>query len=249
MLVTGDKISKAGFIKNLNEDNIKNACYYLTIDSIIPAGEAANNYNFDEPIKSLTLESRDIAWIVSKEEFQFSDYETTALVTLRSAFTKKGLLALDVGLVDPGYHGPIGTIVINFSKDKITLSEGDKFFRVVFLNHDKIPAKNRTIFKKQSKKDYIKMRHAEIQKDFPATFLGESKLIKEISDELLDKAFVHLLKKYWWKAILAFAVLVSAIIGACYFLLKDSIPSFSKEEIKQIIMQNLTDRNADEAKD
>jgi len=242
MLVIGDDIERRQFLKNFDEKSLKNASYYLRIDAIIPAGEKAGEYDFDKPVRNLTLEPRDVAWIVSKEEFSLTDYKITALVTLRSSFTKQGLLALDVGLVDPGYKGPIGTVVINFSNNKVSLAEGDKFFRVVFFEHDEITGNQRVDFDEKSKTQYIRARHAEIERDYSSTFLGETRFLESLSDKLLEKFMMHFLKKYWLRILFTAVILPLLLTWGGYFLLKDKFPVWTKEEIKMIVEELVLDR-------
>jgi deoxycytidine triphosphate deaminase len=144
VLIVGKRIIDDNLLLDADEKQIKNASYYLTIDAIIPAGPKAEEYDPSQPTRHYTMRPREIAWVVSKERFNIKTYDVTALVTLRSTFTKKGLLALDVGLVDPDYEGPIGSIVINFSKNNIPLNQGDPFFRVIFISHPSVKEYRRT---------------------------------------------------------------------------------------------------------
>jgi deoxycytidine triphosphate deaminase len=118
MLIVGKRIIDDNLLLDADEKQIKNASYYLTTDAIIPTGPQAAEYDPTKPKRHHTMMPREIVWVVSKERFNIKTYDVTALVTLRSTFTKKGLLALDVGLVDPDYEGPIGSIVINFSNQR-----------------------------------------------------------------------------------------------------------------------------------
>lgn len=219
MLITGNEILTREFLKNADAASVKNACYYLQIETIIPAGKSEVKFDFDKPLKSLILEPRDIAWIVSKEEFNLSEYTTTALVTLRSSFTKQGLLALDVGLVDPGYKGPIGSIVINFSSKRVTLAAGDKFFRVIFLEHKEIPNNQRTVPPTTTSREYIRARHDTIVSDFSSTFLGETRIADKILDEVLDQVLARLLKRHWVNMIIG-TVLITSFV---YLLISDTL--------------------------
>ena len=54
----------------------------------------------------------------------------SGFATLRTTFTKLGILALNVGIIDPFFKGPISTALINFSDRPREIRVGDKFFRV-----------------------------------------------------------------------------------------------------------------------
>jgi deoxycytidine triphosphate deaminase len=59
------------------------------------------------------LEPREMVWVLSKEEFRMPA-NVTGLATLRTTFTKQGILALNVGIIDPLFEGPISTALITF---------------------------------------------------------------------------------------------------------------------------------------
>lgn len=78
-----------------------------------------------------------MAWILSKEKFKMPK-NVTGLATLRTTFTKQGILALNVGIIDPFFEGPISTALINFSDRPRRIDVDDKFFRVVFFEHEDV---------------------------------------------------------------------------------------------------------------
>lgn len=196
MLIVGKRILDDNLLLDADEKQIRNASYYLTIDAIIPAGSQAAQYDPTTPKHHHTMMPRDVVWFVSKERFNIKTYNVTALVTLRSTFTKKGLLALDVGLVDPDYEGPIGSIVINFSKENIPLHQEDPFFRVIFLRHPDVEDKYKVIGRKYSTLEYIQERHADLSRGFPATFLDKQDLTQTISDNLINDIQNYVIRKY-----------------------------------------------------
>ena len=59
----------------------------------------------------------------------------TGLATLRTTWTRKGVLSLTSGVIDPGWDGPLSTALVNFSKTEFTICLGMPFFRVVFISH------------------------------------------------------------------------------------------------------------------
>lgn len=227
MLITGQNILDKNLLKNANPLAIKGSSYYLRIRSIIPAGHDLENTEHGGGKDSHSLAPGGLAWVVSEECFQIEDYSVTALVTLKSSFTKKGLLLLDVGLVDAGYVGPIGTVVINFSKNHILLTKGDEFFRVIFMQHDEVDKDHQRLKESHSPEDYIQNRKKEIVRDFPKTFLAleiiekrileslsNDRVLKHVTDELFDRFALLILKKYWWAIIaiiLASPLLTSSV--------------------------------------
>lgn len=94
------------------------------VESKLLSGEAIHKY-FLQPL--------EMVWILSKEEFAMPS-TATGLAALRTSFTKDGVLALNVGIIDPLFHGPISTALINFSDRPRRIDVGDKFFESHFFN-------------------------------------------------------------------------------------------------------------------
>jgi deoxycytidine triphosphate deaminase len=243
MLIVGEEILKQNLLVDADRSHIKNSSYYLTIGAIIPVGEEAKNFDFNKPPEMLVIKPRQVAWVVSKEVFSIKSHEITALVTLRSTFTKKGLLALDVGMVDADFEGPIGSIVINFSKNDVPLSTGDEFFRVAFIKHAEVPAEFRPKRDQVTAAQYIKQRHNDIIVGFPATFLNTEvlsdemaeKISQKVKDNILDQALLHIVKSHWLTLIGLIGFTVLAAVLAAYLLYSQFGPNLSQKDVQSIV--------------
>ncbi|WP_315750984.1 dCTP deaminase domain-containing protein [Bradyrhizobium sp. SZCCHNS3055] len=250
MLIVGEEILNQSLLKDADRRHIKNSSYYLTIGAIIPVGKEANSFDFNKPLQMLVLKPRQVAWVVSKEVFSIKSHEITALVTLRSTFTKMGLLALDVGMVDPDFEGPIGSIVINFSKNDVPLNTGDEFFRVAFIKHAEVPAEFRTKRDQFTATQYIQERHRDIIVGFPETFLNTeilsdemaAKISGKVADDVLDKLLMHLIKNHWGKLALIALIITTAVALLIYFLYSKFGPNLSQADV-QAIVKTWVDQN------
>jgi deoxycytidine triphosphate deaminase len=256
MLITGKKITEGNppkngkLLKNTVNDSLKGGCYYLRIHSIIPAGDEAKKYDAKKPKLFHNLEPGGLAWVISQEEFTIKETSITALVTLRSSFTKKGLLALDVGLVDANFFGPIGTLVINFSNQCIRLDEGEMFFRVVFFEHDAADESHVPPVVNKTHVEYVQDILSTKIGWFSSTFLQTSELgdrvrdsikadlIEKLEPELLDKIAARFLSKNLRKLVsLVIIVLVFFIAGT--YLSGVSGYLHTKDQIQDIVNDRL----------
>lgn len=248
MLIVNDSIVDDQHLGNAEKEFIRSASYYLRIDSIIPAGEDARKYDIKKPKRDHVLKPGALAWVVSKEVFSLADFSVTALVTLRSSFTKKGLLALDVGLVDAHFEGPIGSVVINFSKNDIHLHEGQEFFRVVFLKHEEIDPAYRLKEIKFTHDEYARERLSDLVEGFPATFLQadeiekriktsvmQKEVIDKLEKELIDKLESRLKEKYFWKVLLGGLAGIAILALVVWGIISGFVPEYSAEEIQDLI--------------
>jgi deoxycytidine triphosphate deaminase len=249
MLVIGNRILE--HLNDADPRHIRNSSYYLTIGALIPVGKAAENFDPEKPPGSLTLEPGQLAWVVSQEVFNIKSHKITALVTLRSTLTKKGLLALDVGIVDPDFEGPIGSVVINFSKNHVLLSREDEFFRVIFIEHEEVPAEYQRPRDKYTADEYIKKQRAEIISSFPETFLNREDLIsqivaqttKEIEPKVLNNLILQLIKNHYGKVAL-FTLAVMIVAGITFFgfwsrygLTDEQVRSLVNKAIEQQVLK------------
>jgi dUTPase len=246
MLITGNQITDQALLANADPKNIRGGCYYLRIHSIIPTGEEAKTYDPSKPTTFYTLEPGGLAWVISEEKFQIEDARVTALVTLRSGFTKQGMLALDVGLVDANFFGPIGSLVINFSKKPIRLKAGDEFFRVLFFQHDE--AKDGQVPKLTSftHSENVEKILTDMVGGFSGTFLQTAEMEKRIREDLknditnrlepdlLDKFASRFFQKNWLKLI---GLLAAAVLSGYFFGVTDYL--HSKEQINELIQNQL----------
>lgn len=246
MLITGNQITELDLLANVEPKNIRGGCYYLRIHSIIPAGEDTKTYDPQKPKTIHTLEPGGLAWVISQEKFQITEPSVTALVTLRSGFTKRGMLALDVGLVDANFFGPIGSLVINFSRKPIRLDAGEAFFRVLFFNHEE--AEEGQIPPKQEfdHESYARKILADMVGDFSNTFLQTAEMeerirkdlkeniIERLEPDLLDKLASRFFSKHWRNIALCIIFVVLSFFGLSYFT---DLGSYlhTEEEIQQIV--------------
>lgn len=249
MLITGNQITEQEFLDNADPGNMRGGCYYLRIHSIIPTGDEAKTYDPTQPKKFHTLEPGGLAWVISQEKFQIKDTSVTALVTLRSGFTKQGMLALDVGLVDANFFGPIGSLVINFSKKSIRLKAGDEFFRVLFFQHAKPEKEQVPTETRYNHQEYVEKILSDMVGGFSNTFLQtaemedrireslKSDLVKQLEPDLLDKLTSRFFANNWKTlagiAVVALGIGAFAGIGQ-YFHTEEQIQEIVEEYLEAI---------------
>jgi len=154
-------------------DGLRDTTYDSTIGSIFdPDGNKVEGQTF-------MLKPRAIAWITSAEYYRLPK-NITGITTLKTGWTKQGILTLTVGIVDPGYEGPLSTAVINFSKKDFPIRKGNPFFRTAFFNHTITPVHNPV---KVSQAKYETLVEDQTTA-FSDTFLTMDTLAEELSEKL-----------------------------------------------------------------
>jgi deoxycytidine triphosphate deaminase len=149
----------------------RDSTYDATVGEIVERGKIISEPTF-------TLQPRHIVWIVSKESFRLPD-SVTGLATLRTTWTHSGVLALNIGVVDPGWQGPLAAAIVNFSNEDFHITKGDTFLRLLFLEHKgtSAPSKMRTA------PDYLR-DIVDRSKHFSTTFLNMGALVDEVAKEI-----------------------------------------------------------------
>jgi deoxycytidine triphosphate deaminase len=171
MMIVGKKILESGLILGGSEANLKHSTYDLTVGEIVPIGKKAVAQRTENGgPTTYYIEPREMVWVLSREKFNM-DKNVTGFATLRTSFTKVGILALNVGIIDPMFHGPISTALINFSDRSRRIDVGQKFFRVAFFAHDDVSAYHRGN-ESTERGEYVKHLEDVSYSDFSPSFLN-----------------------------------------------------------------------------
>lgn len=187
-MIVGEDIITRGLVTGGGPQNLKNSTFDLTVGEIIPIGKKAIRARRKDPqISPYFLEPREMVWVLSKEEFNMQP-GVTGFATLRTTFTKQGILALNVGIIDPLFKGPVSTALINFSDRPREIRLGDKFFRIAFFTHDDVTAFHRND-ENVERVDYLRQLENVSYADFSPSFMN----IPAFDDEYYFKKFWSIL--------------------------------------------------------
>lgn len=184
------------------------------------------------------LQPQGIVWIVSKETIKL-DERTLAYATIKTGLCNKGVLALNIGIVDPLWEGPLSTAFVNFGKRSVKLKKGDPFLRLSFHS---VEAEQGFLPVKKSREAYISDVQGAADKQFGDTFLNISDMLSRHQRE----AFFQNLG--WYSIVLGLAaIVISAILGLVLFLFSE-IFDFRDAEVATIpdnsrVVEHLLDQS------
>lgn len=227
-MIVGEDILTRGLVTGGDRSNLKHSTYDLTVGEIIPIGKEAVKARDKEVPKTHYLEPREMVWIVSKEEFALPG-NVTGLATLRTTFTRNGILALNVGVVDPLFNGPISTALINFSDRPRRIDVGDRFFRVLFFEHADVTAFHHGS-ENRVRDSYIKALTTASYDEFSNSFLN----IPAFDDKFYQEKFWSIL---WYgftknkKAAVSTALVAGVIL---WFLIDKGLIDFIVTKVSNI---------------
>jgi len=174
MVLSKASISARKLISGEVSKSLREGSYDLTIkDFITPDGKVVGEY---------LLPAQGIVKVVSAEEVRLPA-DVIGYVLVKTKLCNEGVLALNIGIVDPGFEGPLQSALINFGKSDIRLHAGEVFSRITFHTLDVLnPDLQPTRFDRESVR-----RETQMQMDryLGATFLD----IPKTAEKAAEKAF------------------------------------------------------------
>jgi deoxycytidine triphosphate deaminase len=175
-LVAGNALDPKKFFKS-GAPTIQGSSFDLTIGYIF-------NHEGKKVDGPFTIKPGHMVQVVSSEVFCLSE-QVTGHVTYKTTLTKKGVWALTVGIVDPGWDGPVATTLLNFSRVDHSIAEGDAFLRVSFFEHDPVPEDR--VRKAPQLETYLKDIQKTAASSFPVTFLDSDKIAEDAGSNVLAR--------------------------------------------------------------
>lgn len=155
-------------ISGFDETCARAATYDVRIDCII---DSKGDIHYDHYI----LKPQEVAWVVSRELISLPD-DVTATAHIKTSLCNDGLLALNTGIVDSLWSGPLSTPILNFGKISHVLRSGDEFLRLMFQEH---PAWEQQSPTGATRIKYIAEKQDKAVRFFGDKFLDASAILKE----------------------------------------------------------------------
>ncbi len=147
--------------------------YDLRVGTVIkPGGEVADHY---------VLPPQGIVEVVSEERLTLPP-DVAGIAMVKTSLSNQGLLALNIGIIDPGYEGKIGSFFVNFGNRDQVLKKGDVFLRVIF--HD-VVASDTEASPRMAIDDakYISDKRINMETNFGKEFLDIAQVTERFAKE------------------------------------------------------------------
>ena len=162
-LLSGEEIESLALVENSDDKALYRASTYnLSIGDIIPAGPAAGESEY-------ILPPGGTVQVVSKELLKLPN-NVTGHALLKNELCRKGVLAINIGVVDPGFHGPISSILINFGRRDFIVKRGAEFMRISFHLCNPSPKANES--PKYARQQYVSQVRDGVAAYIAPTFLN-----------------------------------------------------------------------------
>lgn len=222
-LLAGNALDPKRFFKGGNPQ-VQGSSFDLTIGCI-----------FDHQGKKVegpfTIRPGHMVQVVSSEELILSN-RLTGHVTYKTAMTRQGIWALTVGIVDPGWNGPIATTLLNFSRVDHCVAEGDPFLRISLFEHEAVPPEK--LRNAPPLEAYLKDIQKIAASRFPETFLDTTQIAEAAGKNVLTRIRVEALV---WVAGIALLFTLLQVIANFFTGSKASAPEVDALRTKMETMQ------------
>lgn len=120
--------------------------------------------------------------VISRETLHLPD-TITGHVLLKNDLCTRGVLAINIGVVDPGFEGPISSTLINFGRNKFPVEKDTPFLRVSFHRCPSSPQAKHSV--KYDRPAYLKRVKQEVLAYSGSSFLN----MEATADEAAKKSF------------------------------------------------------------
>lgn len=195
-LLSGEEIKTLGLVQDSTDDNLYRASTYdLSVGEIIPAGHWSGGTEYKVP-------SGGTIRVVSKESLKLPK-GITGHALLKNELYRKGVLAINIGVIDPGFEGPISSTLINFGRGDFVVKTGGPFLCISF--HRCLESPKATKSSKYTREQYISNVKDEVAAYMAPTFLN----MEEATKKAAEKAFVS-----FREGLVVWATLVAVLLGA-----------------------------------
>lgn len=215
MMLTDKEIRDARVVHFDHDAHYGATSYDLSIQTIIDS----EGKTFRE---GYTVKPQEIVWVISRERIELP-FDMTAHAVIKTGLCNKGLLALNIGIVDPGWNGPLATAIINFSSAEYYIKPKESFLRLTFYRHA-MPDKRKSSYNDEV--EYLESKKKVAIETFGSTFLDIKRLSREVSGNLIGGAKEKII---FWSAVAAIVLgFGSVFVAVSTYLLPWSGPYQSK---------------------
>lgn len=211
-------------IKDADTNLIQACSYDLRVGSVFCNGRILRSMDAGE--KQVTIQPGGIISLFTLEEVQLPD-DIMATAFPMNQWSSQGLLVLNPGHVDPGYHGPLSVRLINVRSTPKNINLGDAIFTVIF---EKLPKAATKPYSKRKTREEHEREHNSLDVEQNPRGLGQLILrgenppfmsIKEINQAISENKLTRIFN--FLIAVSAFASVIAVVIGVIALIQENKI--------------------------
>jgi deoxycytidine triphosphate deaminase/chaperonin cofactor prefoldin len=176
MFLNHEEIKLKNLIKPAIAEEFSNASYNLTVKYIIDM----NGKKIEDQYR---LKPQGMVYVVFNETVTMPP-DLIAFAHVKTALTKRGIMATNIGIIDPTYNGLISTLLINFGKADFVITKDDPALRISFADINAPKTLLKVNGNNLEENVYVK----NVQKDIgnlEEKFLNLNSVEKEVRDSVI----------------------------------------------------------------
>jgi dUTPase len=223
MLLSDNEIRAKGLIYNAVEAHYRAASYDVGVGTILTMD--------GKEVTELKLEPQGIVEVISREEVRVPR-DVVGYAMVRTSLCNEGILPLNIGILDPGYKGPVSATLLNFGKKDFLITADEVFLRLTFHESHLSHSENWPV--PISHDEYVRDRKKKVV-NFADTFLNLDSTIKKATEPFLDTLRNRALIWLPLFAVMLTALAFAVTLGVNY----TNRGYWSKEDVKAEIKQDL----------
>lgn len=202
MLLNGDQIQQMNLVQNGAAASYRTGSYDLQVGKIID--------NTGKVVDSVEVPAQGMVRVISRERLILPP-DIVANATVKTGLCDDGVLAINIGIVDPGYEGLVSSTLINFGKSAFPIRTGDVFLRVGFHQI----AKTKVAPAKSGKPDdeYLREKIKIVLRIFSTTFLNVDETASEAAKKVVGSYWARLLV---WASVIALVFTAGTSLATTY---------------------------------
>jgi deoxycytidine triphosphate deaminase len=219
MVLNNRQLAELGIIQDGQPENFRAISYDLTIGKVIVTTGRKRN--------SVILKPQGIVEVVSRETVKVPK-NVVGYAMVKTSLCSEGILPLNIGIIDPGYEGPLSATLLNFGKKPFALSRGKVFLRLTFHDCEESEIAKTTSY---SYKAYVDDRVQKVL-NFDETFLNLKNTAEQATRHVFAKFVPYVSGLAFMLAMFAFLV----TLGVGY--VNRGVWS-TREDLKQDVLSDL----------
>jgi deoxycytidine triphosphate deaminase len=193
-------------ITNSTESLIKACSYDLRVGTVFNNGKILRWKSSEEQV---VIQPGGIISLFTHEEVQLpNDIMATAFPM--NYWSSQGLLVLNPGHVDPGFHGPLSVRLINIRSTPKNINLGDAIFTVIF---EKLPKGALKPYQSNKLRDLRERDHNSLDLEQNPRGLGQLILRGENPPFQSEKEIRQIISEFWVTRLIFVFTAVAAVAG------------------------------------
>jgi deoxycytidine triphosphate deaminase len=181
MVLNKDQITDKGLIsEGFLANSLRNCGYDITIATIFAKNAEGQA---EESVDEFDLDPQGVALVVSQEKLTLP-MDICGHAIVKTSLCREGVLAINIGILDPGWQGPISSILMNFGKTTYRLKKNEPFLRLTF--HEMKPPKSPDAAVIKDRQVYTDEVKRQFGRRLSASFMDFERATEKVSQKYIQ---------------------------------------------------------------